>query len=393
VRIIDRYLVREIVAPFALGLAVFTSILLIVRILKLVELVVNRGVPLVEIVKLFAYILPAFLEVTVPMALLLAILVAFGRMSSDSEIVALQASGVAFLRLLYPVALFAVAVTGLALVLSIWVRPWGNSHLRTGLYEIVKARASAGIKPQIFNDDFSGLVIYVDRIEPPGNDLQGILIADSRDPRQRNTVYARSGSVMTNEDAHSLTLRLLDGGIYTAAEAGGGYQATRFTTYDVQLDLNVALADVSDREKDPSEMTLGELRAAIARRFDAGDPAYAERVELHRKFAIPFACLVLAALGAPLGIRPSRAVHSRGFMVSLVLIFAYYLLLTLGHSLGERGILPPLLASWLPNLGLSAVAAVLLFRTVRDTRVTRPALPDLVRTTFETQMARLRARA
>jgi lipopolysaccharide export system permease protein len=352
--------------PFLLGLAVFTSILWIIRILKLVELVVNRGVPLGQMALVFSYIMPAFLELTVPMALLLAILVAFGRMSSDSEIIALRAAGVSLFRLLAPVALFAGGIALVTLWLSLTARPWGNSHLRTGLYEIVKTRAVAGIKPKVFNDEFKDLVIYVDRVRPASDLLEGVLISDTRDASMRNTVYAESGRLVTNETRHSLTLRLQNGGIYSTGR-GQGYQDTRFTTYDITLDLNAALAQLRNREKDASEMTPRELQAAIAAKQALGDPAYVERVEAARKYAIPFACLVFAALGVPLGIQPSRSVHSRGFSLSLVLIFLYYLLLTFGQNLGERGALPPLVAVWLPNAVLATVAGVLLVRAARET--------------------------
>ncbi|HSD10416.1 MAG TPA: LPS export ABC transporter permease LptF [Candidatus Binatia bacterium] len=375
-RIVDRYILRELAVPFVLGLGIFTSVLLIVRILKLVEMVVNRGVPLLQVLKLFSYILPGFLEVTVPMALLLAILVAFGRLSSDSEVIAMRASGIGLYRLFLPVGVFATAVAVMTLGLSVYVRPWGNFLLRTGLYEIVKARASAGIKSKVFNDDFAGLVIYVDRIEPPGNQLFGVLISDLRDPRQHNTVYARSGLLQTSEDSHAVTLRLYEGGMFSAPSATDGYQDTRFSTYDITLDLDLALADARSRPKDASEMGLGELRRTIAAREADHETSFAEQVELHRKFSIPFGCLVFAALGVPLGIQPTRAVHSRGFSVSLLLIFAYYLLLTLGQNLGERGALRPPIAVWLPNLSLSLVAAMLLRRAASDSGPSQPALFD-----------------
>jgi lipopolysaccharide export system permease protein len=366
VKLIDRYIVYELAVPFFLGLIVFTSILLIVRILKLVEMVVSRGVPLFQVLKLFSYILPAFLEVTVPMALLLAILVAFGRLSSDSEIVALQASGTSVYRLAFPVALFAIGATLVTLTLSSFVRPWGNLLLRSGLYEIVKTRATAGIKAKVFSDDFDRLVIYVDRIEPPGQSLRGVLISDTRDPDLHNTIYARVGIIVSDEDTQTLTLRLVDGGIYTTGPGGAAFQDTRFSTYDINLDLTLTLAKLIARGRDPSELTVGELWNVIRRKEHAGEAAYEERVELHRKFSIPFACIVFAALGIPLGIRPSRSVHSRGFSISLVLIFAYYLLLTLGENLGERGKVWPGIALWIPNIVLSVVSITLLARTASD---------------------------
>jgi lipopolysaccharide export system permease protein len=376
VKILDRYLLRALIVPFAMGLGVFTSILLIVRILKLVELVVNRGVPIGQILLLFSYILPAFLEVTVPMALLLAILVAFGRLSSDSELIALRAAGISLYRLLIPVAGFALGIAMLTLGLSMYARPWGNSLLRTGLYDVIRTRAVAGIKPRIFNDEFSGLVIYVDHIQPATDDLEGILISDTREPSLHNTVYAETGRLVPNEAHHALTLRMEHGGIYSAGSQGHDYQDTRFTTYDITLDLDTALAQLRNRSKDASEMTLPELREAIAAKAAQHDAAFVERVEVQRKFSIPFACLVFAALGVPLGIQPSRSVHSRGFSMSLVLIFVYYLLLTFGQNLGERGALPPPVAVWLPNGVLAIVAAYLLARAAREATGSRPPLWD-----------------
>lgn len=374
-RTINRYILREISIPFGLGLAVFTFILVIARILKLVEMVVNRGVPALEVLKLFSYILPAFLEVTVPMALLLAVLVAFGRLSSDSEIVALKTSGVSLYQLMRPVTLFAVCVYVVALGLSLYARPWGNNQLRNALYEIAKTRASAGIKEKVFTDDFSGLVIYVNHIEPPGNSLRGILISDSRDPDQRNTVVARVGYLVPNEQLHTLTLRLLEGSVHAFYQKDRSYHRTDFTTYDITLDLNTALTNLRPREKDPSEMTVHELRKTIATKHRAGQPAFGEAVELQRKFSIPFACLAFAVIGVPLGIQPSRSVRSRGFALSLTLIFGYYLLLTLGDSLGQRGVLPPALSMWLPNILLTALAIGFFQRAARDTPQ-RPSVLD-----------------
>jgi lipopolysaccharide export system permease protein len=370
---INRYILREILVPFALGLAVFTFILLIARILKLVEMVVNRGVPLLDVLELFSYILPAFLEVTVPMALLLGVLVAFGRLSSDSEVIALKTSGISLYQLLRPVASFAIVIYFVALGLSLYARPWGNSLLHSGLYDIAKKRASAGIKEKVFNDDFSGLVIYVDRIEPPGTTLHGILISDTRDSNQRNTVLAQAGVLVPNERLHVLTLRLLNGSMHAFYPSDRSYHRTDFSTYDITLDLNTALANLRPREKDPSEMTLAELRRAIAAKRLAREPVFSEAVELHRRFSIPFACLAFAAIGIPLGIQPTRSVRSRGFTLSLGLIFLYYLLLTLGESLGQRGVLPPGIAMWLPNILLSGLAVMLFIRAARETAVTQPA--------------------
>jgi lipopolysaccharide export system permease protein len=368
-----RYFLHEVAVPFLFGIGVFTFILLVARMLKLVELVVNRGVPLVEIGKLFAYILPTFLEVTVPMALLLAVLLSVGRLSSDSEIVALRTSGISLYQMMVPITMFTLAVYILGIFLAMYARPWGNNRLKAGLYEIAKTRASAGLRERVFNDDFAGLVIYVEHIQPPGDQLGGVLIADSRDPNQRNTVLAKRGFLVSSEETHTVTLRLLDGNIHTFMPGEKSYHKTDFTVYDVTLNLAAALAKFSQREKDPQEMTVPELRAAIAAKERAGKPANAELVELHRKFSVPFACLVFGLIGVPLGIRPARAVRSRGFSVSLVVIFLYYLLLTTGEALGQKGVVPPALALWTPNVIFAAVGAALFAIAARERPLGIPA--------------------
>jgi len=367
VRTIRRYILREIAVPFALGLAVVTLILLIARILKLVELVVNRGVPFLQVVKLFSYILPAFLEVTVPMAVLLSVLVAFGRLSSDSEVTALKASGISLYQLVPPVAVFATTMLVVCLGLSLYLRPWANDLLRTGLYDIAKTRASAGIRERVFNDEFSGLIIYVDQIEQPGNQLRGILISDSREASQRDTVLAKLGTLVSDESAHRLALRLYDGQVHTHDQRDGSYHRTEFDHYDIILNLEDALAKLELRTREPSEMPSPELRSTIRSKRERAEDANPESVELQRRLSIPFACLAFAAVAIPLGVRPSRSVRSRGLTISLALIFSYYLVLSFGQSLGERGVLPPVVAMWLPNLLLAALAFFLFRRAARDT--------------------------
>lgn len=364
-RILNRYLFVEILVPFFSGLAVFTFVLLIARILKLVEMVVNRGVPLLEMLKIFSLILPAFLEVTVPMALLLALLLGFGRLSSDSEIVALKTSGVSLYQMMLPVSIF----TAFACVLTFWiastVRPWSNGALKRELFEVVKSRASAGFKEKVFTNDFPGLVIYVEEIEAGGGTLKGILIADARNPAQRNTVIAKIGLLLPNDDTKTLNFRLLDGTIYGSGNRSGSFQKTDFNIYDVNLNLST-LTDMRSQAKDPKEMTISELRARVAERQARGEPASQELLEIHRKFSIPFACLVFALVGVPLGIQPSRAVRSRGFSVSLVLIFLYYIPLTVGQTLAERGNLPPIVGLWLPNIAFLALGGFLFVKAARE---------------------------
>lgn len=387
-RTLHRYLFLQILAPFAAGLALFTFILLIARIMKLVELVVNRGVPVLEILRVFSYILPAFLEVTVPMALLLACLLACGRLSADSEITAMRAAGLSLYQIAIPIAGFACVVFVASLFLSLYARPWGNSALKTAIFDLARTRATVGLKEHVFNDEFKGLVIYVEEIEPPGTNLLRILISDRRQAGEENTVVAKRGTLVANEDTRSVNLRLFDGVIFTSRTSEQGYQKTDFSVYDVNLNLGEALGQMEMREREPSELPLQELRAQIATLRSDGQPARAERAELARRFSIPFAALVFTIIGVPLGLQPVRAVRSRGLAVSLVIILSYYLMLSAAETLATQGRVPITLALWTPNLVLAAVGVILFVRQAQE--LAQPGAGVLARFT-ESARARVSA--
>ncbi len=388
-KILHRYIFREVLTPFLLGLGVFTFILLIARLLKLIELVVNRGLPPTQILRLLSYLLPAFLEVTVPMAMLLAILIAFGRLSADAEMVAMRSSGLSIYQLVPPVVLFVGIATLLTAGLSMYARPLGNRNLKQELWDIARTRATAGLRPQVFNDEFPGLVIYAEQIDSRSDRLVHVLISDERDPAQRNTVFAREGFMISDHRAQTVTLRLLDGTIHTSGEGASDYH-TDFESYDVNLDLREALAGQSPAGADPKELTLPQLRATIERQQAEAHAQPALLVELHRKFAIPFACIVFGLVGVPLGIEPARAVRSRGFAVSLAVIFVYYILLSAGQGFAEQGAIPAWLGLWLPNIVFGTLGVFLLRRAARERAVFGSWLPDLVAQARAALVVRLR---
>jgi len=376
-KILHRYIFQEVLTPFLLGLGVFTFILLIARLLKLIELVVSRGLPPLQILRLLGFLMPAFLEVTVPMAMLLAILIAFGRLSADAEMIAMRSSGLSIYQLAPPVVVFVGMATCLTAVLSMYARPWANHNLKHELWDIARTRATAGLRPQIFNDEFPGLVIYAEQIDSRTDQLFHVLISDERDPNQHNTVFAREGYMISDNEAQTVTLRLLDGTIHTSDDAASDYH-TDFESYDVNLDMREALAGQTAKEDDPQELTLPQLRAAIeTAAASGGTPRPGLLVELHRKFAIPFACIVFGLVGVPLGIEPARAVRSRGFAVSLAVIFVYYILLSAGQGFAEQGTVPAWLGLWLPNIVFGVLGVILMRRAARE-RTLLGTLPDLV---------------
>jgi lipopolysaccharide export system permease protein len=367
-KILYRYFVFEIVPPFFIGILAFTFILLIARILKLVELVVTRGVPLLQIAKLFALILPTFLELTVPMAFLLAILLGLGRLSSDQELLAMKASGISPTQILWPIGGFAVVIAVLTLLLTTLARPAANLALRKELYSIAKSRIGTALKEKVFNDDFPKILIYVEEVIPPGNTAQGVLIVDKRDPSREDIILGKVARINADERANALGLRLFDGSIYERDTNHPGFSQTRFNIYDFRLDLDELIAPVRRQETGPNEMDLGRLIKTIREKQAQGTNVTPELMELHQRISFSFAPIVFCLLGVSLTLLPrsSRANRSWGLMLCLFWLLTYYAFLSLGKALGDKGVLHPAPALWLPNVIVGGIAVHFFIKAMRE---------------------------
>lgn len=377
-RTLTTYLASEVLPPFLFGLMAFTLILLIGRILKLVELVVNRGVPILQIGKLFALVLPTFLEMTVPMALLLGIFLGLGRLSSDHEILALKASGISPVQILLPVGVIALVVSLLTLLITTQVRPGANAALRKALYDIAKNRVASGLKEKVFNDDFPKVLIYVEELVPPGETAKGVLIVDRRKADREQDIFGKVAFIFSDEETQTINFKLFEGTVYERQQKKPGFSRTRFNTYDFRLDPEDILGPSRQKDPEPKEMSLYNLRKTIRLKGEQGLKATAELIELHQRFSFAFAPLTLCFLAVALVMVPtrSRASRSWGFALCLSWLLTYYALLSLGKALGERQIVPAVLAAWLPNIALTLIAIHFFRKALKES-------PFLIQSKFE----------
>lgn len=356
-RILFRYIFRETAVPFLLGMAVFTFVLLMGRLLKLAEMVFAKGVPFVDVGRLILYMLPSFLLVSIPMAFLLAVLLAFGRLSADSEITAMKAGGVGVASFLPPVLTFATLAYIATTFVTVYALPWGNTSFKRFLYEVIEARAATSISEKIFNDDFPGLVIYVDDYDRASHEISGILIQDERNADEPSTIFAATGRLAANPEAKTARLHLENGSIHRGV-GREGYRLVEFTSYD----LHVNLQQQAKKEKlDELDMTLDELLAQL--RIPQKNLKFLRdvQIELHKRFALPFACFVFAVIGIPLGIQNQRSGRAGGFSAGIFLLMAYYILLSVGKTVSQKGLVPASVGMWMPNIMFIAFG-IYLFR-------------------------------
>jgi lipopolysaccharide export system permease protein len=330
--------------------------------LKLTEMVVNHGVSIGNVLGLIGYIMPAFLEMTFPMAVLLGVLMGFGRMSGDQEMIAARACGVSLYRLAIPVITFSIVVYAISSWFAFSLRPWSNSNLTRKLFELSETTSSAGLKEKIFNSNFPGLVVYVDELSAQDQVLSGVMISDTRDPKQQNTIIAKRGIIVPGGQG-IITLRLFDGSIYGVEPKTDASHITSFRLYDLSVQ---PMESMGVRAQDPDELPYGQLVAQIRKARQDGKPDYEAETELAGKFTIPFATMLFAIIGIPLGLKPARGGHSERFGVAVGLFFMYYSLMRVGETLAQRGKLDAFVAMSLPDIAFIVLAIWLFTRAASD---------------------------
>lgn len=371
-KIIDRYLFRELIPPFFLGILTFTFVLLMSQILRLMELIVNKGVALGTVSQLIAYLMPSILVLTVPMSVFLTSIVTFGRWSADNELTAIKSGGIGLLRISLPVLIFSGATFLLTSYLIIQALPAGNQAFRRKMFEVVRTKASIGLTEKVFNDDFTGLIIYVDHIPKTENPvMQGVIITDyrpeKRDPPQEPlTIIAEEGWLIVDEKNQRVIFRLRNGGMHSLSRDLQRYEKVDFRIHDLQLILDENMVGTLTVPKGLREMTLRELAAKAAEFKAQGVRSNGPMVELHKKFAIPFATLIFGYLGISLGVLFRRGEKLVSFAVSIAIAIIYYVFLLAGEPLGKQGTLHPFIAMWAANIFFFALAALLFWRAVTE---------------------------
>jgi lipopolysaccharide export system permease protein len=391
--ILSRYLWRESTLFFSVSLLAFIGILLTIRMLKLSSLIINKGVEAKQIALVFLTIIPTFLEVAVPLATLLGVMLAFARLSGDSEIVVMRASGISFYQLLRPVASFGALIAVLGLGVSLYLKPWSFRQLSDTLFEIARTKTTATLEEGVFNKFGSGQILYAEAINDVTGDLGRVVFDDKRNPTGPQVVFAQSGRIVPDPKNRTILFYLFDGTIHQITE--GKYLFTDFRSNVISVSSDELYnPETAQKGRSAREMTVPEMReaheqfTALRSRLSNGEvvdqselsPLLEQqlvhqeidldtvdkklvRIEIEQvlRYAMPFASLLLALVAMPLGVQPPRMQRTWGAGLSVcvgVIIFVmYYAGLSIGITLAESRVLPSWLALWIPNIATAAVAA------------------------------------
>jgi LPS export ABC transporter permease LptG/LPS export ABC transporter permease LptF len=358
-RTLDRYVLREILPPFLLALLIFTFLLVLPPVMDYLENLLAKGITWGTAVRILWTLVPQALGLTIPMALLVGILIGLGRMSSDRESVALLACGVSPYRLLRPIGVLAVVAalaTGYVMIVSI---PQSNQTFREITFTLVSQRVETEIQPRVFFQDFPGWVLYVREEPDPGRRGWKRVIVASTSENGGTTIYlAERGQLVVDRENRTVDLLLTNGTHYRTASA----QATdsvRFAELGLGLNPDSVFPKINI-QPGLNEKTIAMLRQDAAEKVKNGLSPHPEVIAIQQKFSIPVACLVFATIGLALGLTVAREGKLAGFVVGIIVIFAYYIVMFLCESLTKGHHLNMYVSRWVPNLLLGAFGVVAL---------------------------------
>jgi len=364
-RILTRYILREVVSHALIGAAVFTFVLFTRDLGHILELVVRNSAPLPSVAEIFFFTVPVVLTYTIPMGVLVGILIGLSRLAADSEVTAMRASGLGVWTFLRVISIFVLVAWLLALGNSVYLAPRSLAALGQLQNRLKSSQVSFEVQPRVFYEGFPKIVLYVQDVKAmSGGALwKGVFLADLSDPSSPRISLAREG-LLVSQGTDTLDLHLTKGSTHeTDPKNPDQYQISTFQTTDIPIRIPAAQ---NSREHEPA--SLGEMKVAdLFHSAQTGDPVTRRwhLIEYHRRLALPTACIVLALVGIPLGLSSKKGGKSSGFVLTILLVFLYYSISLIGVSFARQGRLSPAAGVWLADLAFLVGGVFLLWQSER----------------------------
>lgn len=366
-KILTRYILWEVFSHGVIGAALFTFVIFMRDVGRILELVVRNSAPIPSVAEIFFLTIPTALTFTLPMGVLVGILIGLSRMAADSEVTALRASGVGAWRFVAIISIFAIGAFGIAFLNNVVVAPRSAAALANLQNSLKTSQISFEIQPRVFYEDLKGYVLYVQDVEPASGAAlwRNVFLADISSPAAPKVTLAQHAVVVTEGDA----LRMhLENGSQQETDPGNPDQYT-ISTFD-QTDIPIALPTAGPP---PSRDLLpaAELKTSELLSRARSDPPAKARwylIEFHRRLALAASCLVLMLVGIPLGLSSKKGGKSTGFVLTILLVFLYYFSLSAGIAFARQGKVQPALGVWSADI-LFALAGLVLLRRVQQSSI------------------------
>jgi lipopolysaccharide export system permease protein len=382
ITILDRYLLTQLLLPFLFGVGAFSSIGISVGALfDLIRKMTTLNLPLDIAAQVFFLQMPLYISYALPMSTLLATLMMYSRLSTDSELIALRSAGISSYRLIVPAVVLSLLVTSASFAFNEAIVPAATYQATTTLEKALKEDTKKFQEKDILSSEYAEVKVpnveagakagetKTDRIlsrifyasEFNGESLSGLTVLDFSQAGLTQIIAAKSAQWQPAKGRWLFS----DGTIYVVSPDGSYRNIFKFSQQEIQLPRTPL--DLANRKQDWMEMNIAELREALQLSTNSGDEkqAYKLRLRIQQKLAIPFICLVFGVIGSTLGMRPQRSGKGTSFAISILIIFGYYLVSFVCDSLGLLEILSPYVAAWLPMLSGLSLGGFLLTRAAR----------------------------
>lgn len=367
-KLIDRFVSRELLVSVVFAIAILSLVLVVGNIFrKLLPLLVNHDVPVEYLLSFIAYVLPFSLIFTIPWGLLTAILLVFGRLSADNELIALRANGVSVSRVCMPLAALALACTAICLWLNVQVAPAAQEKLRSTIFDLATRDPMALFGSDQVIDEFPGRKIYVGKKE--GNKLENITVFElDRSAMPMKVTYARSGLLEADLANKRILMHLYNARYQQRDEKNpGDLRKIRDGINMAEGTLPISLEDLYERQKKrPSRSALSIEQLLEQLKSENTRERSASRTEINKRFSFPFSCLAFAVIGVPLGVTAHRRETSVGFAMGLIVAVSYFLFVIIGDTLRSNPHVHPELLVWFPNVLFLFLGAILFRRLARQ---------------------------
>jgi lipopolysaccharide export system permease protein len=353
IKILDRYILFELVNPFLFGVFGFLIVMLPTLMFTLTDLIIKAGAPLKVVAKLFLYNLPFMTVLAFPVAFLFAVLLAVGRMTKDFEIIAMRSAGVSLKRVITPIMIASLVVSGAALALNETVVPYSNKQINLTIQDMTKNLAKPPIKENTFFQGTDNRYFYIKEVRKDGV-MRDVFIFDKTKDGLPQVIQAERARWIGN------VWRLEFGTNYKYDRDGYIDYEVAFKTMDISITLNTA--ELIPDGLNAQEMSTKQLEGQIADLQKTGGPTRKIEVQYWKKWAVPLASFFAALIAAPLGLIFSRLGGYVGVAFSIILVFAYYVTLQITEALGNFGHIPPFFGAWTSNLLFLVVGSFLVWR-------------------------------
>jgi lipopolysaccharide export system permease protein len=357
-RTLYKYLIIEQIAPLGVCFFGLSLILITGRLLQLTRHLFTSSLTVGDLLEIVGFAMPNLILYALPMSTLVGVLLAFVRLNSDNELIALRAAGVGFHQFLPAIFSLLLATTLFSYFNAICLMPSANRAFEMKLKSIGRSILPLILKEGTFINAVPKVVFFFGSVDPADLKIEGVFVQDNRQLDIQVVIVADRAQIAYSSDTSQLIFKIYSGMITRVSDELRSSQAIAFKNYDLTLSMDELLGESSGFRKGRKEMTLGELLEIMQKREPGHDLSFS--LEFHRRVALPFSCLLLGLVGAPLGALFRQKGRMSGITVGLGVFLAYYIVLSAGKGLGENGLIPPFLAVWLPNL-LTAAGAVFLW--------------------------------